>query len=226
MKNIASHSIDRRDLIGGAMALLMALSLIIAAPQLAAADSAGKPDQFVRDFGNSAIAVLADQSLVGEDRRQAFRQLLTEGFDVQRIGRFVLGRYWLKASDKQRADYIALFEDTIVTTYSRQLEAYSGEMLAVEGVRQQDEKTALVRSRIQRKEGGPILVDWRLMRADASWRIVDVVVEGVSMALTQRSEYAAVIRGSGGQIDGLLAKLREKNEQVKSASVGKSKSTL
>ncbi|MCZ6863217.1 MAG: ABC transporter substrate-binding protein, partial [Alphaproteobacteria bacterium] len=67
----------------------------------------------------------------------------------------------------------------------------------------------------------PIRIDWRLLRRDETWRIVDVIVEGMSMVLSQRSEYAAVIKGDGGKISGLLIKLREKNARLGSGNVQK-----
>ena len=84
---------------------------------------------------------------------------------------------------------------------------------------------AAVASRILRPTGEPIKIDWRLLRRGESWRIVDVVVEGMSMVLSQRSEYAAVIKGDGGKIEGLLVKLREKTSRLRSAGIQKADST-
>ncbi|MFQ6016672.1 MAG: ABC transporter substrate-binding protein, partial [Kiloniellaceae bacterium] len=102
-----------------------------------------------------------------------------------------------------------LFEALIVGTYARRLASYAGETLKVEGVLRQNEKMAAVSSRVIRPKGQPIPIYWRLRRGKDDWRIVDVVVEGVSMALTQRAEFNAVIKRNGGRIEGLLEKLRE-----------------
>ena len=64
-------------------------------------------------------------------------------------------------------------------------------------------------------------MDWGLLRRGDTWRIVDVVVEGMSMALSQRSEFKAVIRGNGGRVEALLEKLREKTRRVESGGVQK-----
>jgi len=197
-----------------ALGLAALLAGAVASPARAAGAQA--PTDFVRAFGDRAVAVLSDGDLDARGREAALRQLLKENFDVPIIGRFVLGRYWRSASEAQRTDFAVLFEETIVSTYARQLGRYAGETLAVEGVRQSDAKGALVGSRILRKSGPPIAVDWRLLRRGDDWRIVDVVVEGVSMALTQRAEYAAVIRSSGG-VAGLIDRLRIKVTQARSA---------
>ncbi len=217
--------ISRRGVTRGLAAVATVFLLTVAGPHPAGTVETGGPAQFVRDFSGRAIAVLADKNLAGDEREQTFRDLLIAGFDVKTIGRFVLGRYWRKATEAERAEFGRLYEDMIVATYSRQLSSYAGETLKVVGVRQQDEKSAAVGSRILRQEGEPILVEWRLLRRGDTWRIVDVVVEGMSMALSQRSEFKAVIRGNGGRVEALLEKLREKTRQAKSGSVQKADST-
>ena len=221
----AALSTSRRGFTRGLAAIAAVFLLAAAGPRPATAAEAGDPAAFVRDFGEQAIAVLADKDLAGDQREQAFRGLLTAGFDVKTIGRFVLGRYWRKATEAERAEYGRLFEDLIVATYARQLSSYAGTGLKVEGVRQQNGKSALVASRFLRAEGEPVRLDWRLLRRGDTWRIVDVVVEGMSMALSQRSEFKAVIRGNGGRVEALLEKLREKTRQAKSGSVQKADST-
>ncbi len=212
-----------RLLITGTLTLLLAATLVSASARAVGGDD---PAQFVRAFGDRAIAMMADENLAAEQREVTFRRLLTEGFDVPSIGRFALGRYWRKASEEQRAEYDRLFEDMIVSTYSKLLDSYAGEVLEVGTVRHRDEKKAAVDSRILRAEGAPIQIDWRLRRAGDSWRIVDVLVEGVSMAIIQRSEFQAVVKASGGQIEGLLAKLREKTGRVESAKLPGTNSML
>ncbi len=226
MTAISISSKIRFTAVTAAAGLLFASALVLSAPRDAVAGGAGDPAGFVRAFGARAVAVLADQSLAPKARDEEFRQLLIERFDVARIGRFALGRYWRKATEEQRAEYGRVFEDYIIATYARQLNAYSGETFAVDGVRDQDEKRARVASRIVRAEGEPIMIEWRLRRTGASWRIVDFIIEGMSMALTQRSEFAAVVRANGGRVEGLIEKLREKTAPVKSAAVEKEKNTL
>ncbi len=221
----AALSMSRRGFTRSLAAVAAVLLLAAAGPRPAAAVETGDPAAFVRHFGEQAIAILTDKGLAEDQREQAFRRLLTAGFDIKTIGRFVLGRYWRKATETERAEYGRLFEDLIVATYSHQLSSYAGEALKVEGVRRQDERSALVASRLLGAEGEPIQLDWRLLRRGDTWRIVDVVVEGMSMALSQRSEFKAVIRSNGGRIEALLEKLREKTRRAKSGSVQRADST-
>ncbi len=228
MTRQVAPSITRRGFSRGLAVLgtvALAALLALGAPRPAAAAELGDPAAFVHDFSVQAIGVLADHSLSGAHRQKAFRDLLTAGFDIEAISRFVLGRYWRKATEAERAEFTSLFEDLVVATYSRKFSDYSGQTLKVEAIRVENEKMAAVSSRILRQSGEPIRIDWRLLRRGESWRIVDVVVEGMSMVLSQRSEYAAVIKGDGGKIEGLLVRLRDKTARIRSASVQKAEGT-
>ena len=221
MTTRSTSFISRRGFARG-LAVCGAVALFgFGAPRPAVAGESGDPAVFVREFSTQAIGVLADHSLSGAHREQAFRELLIAGFDVKAISRFVLGRYWRKATEAEREEFTALFEDLLVATYSRKFSDYSGQTLKVEAIREENEKMAAVASRILRHGGEPIRIDWRLLRRGGSWRIVDVVVEGMSMALSQRSEFKAVIRGNGGRVEALLEKLREKTRRVESGGVQK-----
>jgi phospholipid transport system substrate-binding protein len=121
----------------------------------------------------------------------------------------VLGKHGRVASDEERAEFDRLFASGIVATYSRHLGSYAGETLEVGGAKVLDAGGVIVGSRIVRPAGPQVAVEWRLHGEAGAWRIVDVVIEGVSLALTLRSEYSAVIRASGGKVEGLLARLRE-----------------
>ncbi len=226
MSRQVAMSISRRGFTRGLAIVGVAALVSLGAPRPAVGAELGDPAIFVREFSAQAIGVLADQSLSGERREQAFRELLTAGFDVKATSRFVLGRYWRKTNEAQREEFMGLFEDLIVATYSRRFSGYDGQTLEVDAIREENERMAAVASRILRQAGEPIRIDWRLLRRGESWRIVDVVVEGMSMALSQRSEYAAVIKRDGGKIHGLLAKLREKTARVRSASVQKADRTM
>jgi phospholipid transport system substrate-binding protein len=194
--------------------LLLATGVAHAESSLAKKDD---PALFLRDFSSEAIGVLADGELSDKARDIAFRRLFTEGFDVDMISRFVLGRYWRAATKQQRSEYRQLFEDFIIETYSRRLNGYSDETLLVGTVRALGEKGAMVSSQIRRSEGPPINVGWRLRNKRGIWRIIDIEVEGVSLAVTQRSEFSTVISNHGGRVESLLEKLREKTGRAKPA---------
>jgi len=188
--------------------LLTAFALLTAAVApvvLAAAD----PAAVITNLGNRALEVLG-KSATPAQRVARFHELFREDFDVPAIARFVLGRYWKTATPEQQDEFTKLFEDYIALVYSSQLSAYSGETLKVIGSRA-DPEGAIVASEIVRPAGAPpVKVEWHLTDQHGAYKIRDVAVDGISMAVTQRSEFASVIQRNGGQVQGLIAMLREK----------------
>jgi phospholipid transport system substrate-binding protein len=178
----------------------------------ARAMQAADPSALISQLVGQAINVIVDKSSTEDQREQKFRALLQSGFDIPRISRFVLGRYWNGATDDQRKDFSQLFEDWIVRTYSARFTQYSGEKIQVIGTRSENPTTTVVTSQFVSPSGAPpAKVDWVVRKTgDNDYTVVDVSVEGVSMALTQRDEIAAVADRNGGTIDGLNHAMQEK----------------
>ena len=168
--------------------------------------------RFIHQLGNRAIETLRTSDLTLDQREAQFRGLLREGFDLAFIGRFVLGKYWRAATPEQQEDYLALFGEYLVQTYSARLGGYSGETMAVVSTRQASEKDFVVRTQIDRPTGPPVVAKWRVRTTGGGFRIIDVMVEGISMAVTQRSEFASVVQRDG--IDGLLVILRARTTKI------------
>jgi phospholipid transport system substrate-binding protein len=177
----------------------------------AVANPAGK---FVQDLGEEAIAVIANKNMNQDQRSERFRQMLQASFDLPTIGRFVIGRSWNAATSAQQQEYMKLFEALVVKTYSDRFALYTGEGFMVTGVRPETEKDSIVSSQITHPDGSePTEVDWRIRKKDGKLGIIDVVVEGVSLSVTQRQEYASIIQRDGGKLDGLLGLMRQQLQE-------------
>ena len=179
---------------------------------------AGGAEDFIRSAGEKAFTSLSKE-LTEEKRADRFRGILLETFDLSSIARFTLGRYWRTASKKQRVEYIELFEDYIVQAYLHRFGDLSGHTFEIKKSQEINSRDRLVLSEIKAKKSKPpirvqskppIRINWRVRRHENTYRVIDVVVEGVSMSVTQRDEFAAVIRRNGGKIEGLLSALRLK----------------
>ena len=177
---------------------------------VALADGVDAAKGFIQKLGDEAVGTIAATQNDEDARLRQFRGLLNENFDVPGIGRFVLGRYWRIATPEQRDEYLKLFEESIIRTYARRFSDYSGETVSVDKARRDGEDFILVDSLIQRPSGGPVAVTWRLLDQGGTFKIVDVVVEGVSMSVTQRSDFSSVIQSGGGNIEALLKVMRER----------------
>lgn len=176
----------------------------------ATAAPAPEAGEFIVALADRAIAGLTDKVASRADRESRFRTLLTDGFDVPHIARFVLGRYWRTASETERAEYLQLFEDFLVHSYSQRFGEYAGENLKVAGTRAMPDSEVMVLTDLLRPSGPPVKVEWRLRRNGSLFKITDVVVEGVSMSITQRDDFSATIQRAGGRVDALLTQLRDK----------------
>ncbi len=178
--------------------LVVALHALWVAP----AQAKGDASSFVQQLGNRAIGVLQDDGSTLAQREAMFRDILVEGFDLNLIGRFVLARYWKKASEEQQANYLRAFGELIVRKYSAMLGGYEGEVFTAVSEQPSGDKDVMVLTRIDRPRGPPIETHWRVRGKDGEQRIIDVLVEGINMAMTQRAEFKSVVKRHG--IDGLI----------------------
>jgi phospholipid transport system substrate-binding protein len=196
-----------------ARAIFATVTLLSLAAFAAPAARAAGPVDFVRTAGERTFQSLGDDGITDAERQRRFRLILTDTFDLPTIGQFVLGRYWRQTSDAQKSEYLKLFEEFIVQAYSNRFKDLGGKKFAVGLSQPVTAEDTLVQSEISEPKGPPIRVNWRVRNVPnvaSGFKVVDVQVEGVSMSITQRDEFAAVIRTSGGTVDGLLTALRKK----------------
>lgn len=169
---------------------------------------------FVEKMADEGIGFLGNEDLSESERKKAFEKLLQKNFDMKTIGRFALGRYWKTSSKAEREEYLKLFEDMIIDVYSRRFNDYNGQSLDIISARTEGASDFMVFSEIVPQDGPKISVDWRVRKKkNGSFKIVDIMVEGVSMSLTQRSDFASVIQRGGGKVEVLLVHLRENNQE-------------
>jgi phospholipid transport system substrate-binding protein len=198
---------DRRTFIA---ALAATAGACLARPVRAQNAVPGATD-FIDQLAQRAIDGLTAKDIDTADRATRFRALFTEMFDVPTIGRFALGTPWRSASEADRAEYLKAFEDFIVATYATRFADYGGEKIRTTGSRRGDDNEVFVSSEFMRAQGAPVRVVWRLRPFQASWRIIDVIIEDVSMAITQRDDFSATIQRNGGRLSALIEALRTKS---------------
>ena len=170
----------------------------------------------MNELWTRAVEVLSKKVPVSE-RLTRFRQLFHADFDGPGIARFVLGRYWRNASEQEQQEFLKLFEDYVVFVYGTRLSNFSGETFKIRGTRADEAGTVVSTDIISPGGEAPIKVDWRLISDKGAFKINDVIIEGISMLATQRSEFASVIQRHGGQVSGLLELMRERTHTASAA---------
>jgi phospholipid transport system substrate-binding protein len=205
----------RRTFIQAAVAASLVIAVLGGPIRAETADDAQK---FIQGLAQRAITTVADKQLTATERNDRFRTLFVSAFDIPEIGRFVLSRYWRTATPEQQKDFLGLFAEINVLTWAKRFQEYNGESLDTLGASNDSERNWSVDSRILRPQGPPIPVQWHLRQGeDGAFRVVDIVVEGVSMAITLRSDYTATVQSNSGKVDSLLSAMRTKLDQLRAA---------
>ena len=164
------------------------------------------------------IDKLADkilQDVVSADKTQTeketlFRQAFVEAVDLKSVGQFVLGTAWKKASEEEKNNFLNAFTDLTVKTWGERFNLYTGQEIIFEGSRNAERKQIYVDSVIQDKE--PVEVIWRLRPYQDTYKIVDIIVEGVSMVSTYRNDYRSFLQQNGNSVSALTQELIRKSE--------------
>jgi phospholipid transport system substrate-binding protein len=189
---------------------------IVFAPSLVFAQARGgsavpEAESFVSGLMQQGISSLTGRGTAETERARRFHEMLYANFDVPTIARFVIGRYWRLASPQEQQEYMNLFGDMLVGMYASRFGDYQGELPRVTGSRSTSEGDIFVTSDLLRSgQAQPLKLEWVLRRAGSTFKIVDLRVEGVSMAVTQRDEFGSIIQRGGGQISSLLTVMRQR----------------
>ena len=175
-----------------------------------AAAAADGPRAVVEAITGAALDVLGNKSFSVEDKRQRLETIVYAHVDFDTVSRLVLARNWSQFSPAQQADFVTLFKEHLSMTYGRSIENYKNERVEISGDREEARGDWTVKTKILRGGGAnDILVDYRLRKEGAAWRIIDIVIERVSLVSNYRSQFQEIV--SQGGPTKLLEVLREKN---------------
>src|SRR5205823_14730952 len=196
-------------------AIFLSVLFCASAPRDAAAQGQGAAG-FIQNLGTRGLQALAP-SVPQAQRVASFRQLFQADFDIPDISRFVLGLYARSMPPQEQQEFTGLFQEYIAHSYAVRLAPYAGAPFRVTGERPNGGET-VVSSEVTKPGGGqPTRIDWHVMGNGGRYLVTDVVVDGVSMKTTQRSEFASIIQRNGGRPEALLAALRQQIGQAGSA---------
>jgi phospholipid transport system substrate-binding protein len=192
-------------------------SLMVVALAVRAQQDLG-PEELVRKVTQDVLeAIRSDKQLAAGDRQKALKlaeEKVLPLIDFEEATRLAVGRAWAQATPEQKKKLVEEFRKMLVRTYSNAISAYEGQTMKVLPVRMKPGDTEVtVHNQYIRAGGKPLPVDYAMHRTDQGWKIYDITVEGVSLVLTYRSEFDALVKQSG--VDGLIKRMEEKNSPPK-----------
>lgn len=194
------------------LSLVAALSCVWAFGAQAAVDAA-KAEAFVKKVTEDGIENIINANIPQAEKDKRFAKLFNSALDIQFIGQFVLGRYWRTATPEQRQEFIDAYRELNVQTWSKRFDEFKGRNFIFKGTDASNSANQIfVNSTVPMEQGEPAKVVWRVKQAGNEFKIVDIIIENVSLAITARNEYTAFIKQSPDGVAGLIKNLQEKTK--------------
>ncbi|HZS65478.1 MAG TPA: ABC transporter substrate-binding protein [Burkholderiales bacterium] len=181
------------------------------------------PNELVQKITDEILAAIkSDKQLAAGDKQKAMKlaeEKVLPYVDFEQATRLAVGRAWREATPEQKKRLVSEFRNMLVRTYSNAISTYEGQTLKVLPARgKQDPEETVVRTQFIRAGGQPLPIDFTMHQKEGTWKVYDITVEGVSLVMTYRSEFDAIVKQKG--IDGLIQALATKN--IPAAGVGSS----
>jgi phospholipid transport system substrate-binding protein len=204
-----------------ALALLAATGLVAlstsapaqtAPPATAPAATPRTAREFVSNTVDAVTKVLKDRTRSSHDRRMAIQELVDRWLDAETISKLALAKNWKSFDEAQQKDFVVQFRRHLVLTYYRNVDRYSFDRIDVYDERAETKGDFTVRTKVIAPSADDVLIDVRVRPATdgVEWKVIDILIEGVSLVQNFRSQFQEVL--SNGKPDQLLQSLREKNE--------------
>lgn len=194
-------NVARRAAAGALVAVLSLAGSVDAAEQT--------PSQVIDAVASQVLETLRDKSLDSEQRRTRVEDIVYRYVDFETLSRLVMARNWRKLSESEQEEFKVEFKKHLSATYGENIDNYRNEKVEILSERKEKRGDVTVKSKIVRSGSEPILVDYRLRQNDGEWKVIDLVIEGVSLVANFRSQFQEII--SDGGTERLLKLLREKN---------------
>jgi len=190
------------------------LNALVPVAALAQAPRDAGAEQFVQTQAQRVISLLSDKSQASADKIRTFRGIVDEVADVPRITNFVLGKYGRTITPAQRDRFAKVFRQFAQNVYESRLGDFHGETVKVTGSVVRKPGDVVVATTISGgKLSQPVQASWRVLGGGSSWKVVDVQVSGIWLAITQQQDFVSTIDNAGGNVDVLIAQLEKQVQQ-------------
>ena len=212
-RRLAGASLSLAALLAPALALTPVLPV---APAAAQTQRDAAAEQFVQTEANRALGILNNHSTA--EKIRLFRAFVDRVADVPRITSFVLGKYQRTITADQSRQFATVFREYASNVYESRLNDYHGETLKVTGSVVRKPGDVIVTSVIVGgQQSAPVAVRWRVLQTGAGWKVVDVEVKGVWLAITEQQDFVSTVDNAGGNINVLIAQLQKLNQDTAAA---------
>ena len=193
---------------------ILVAALFFAGNANAAVDRA-KAEAFVKKVTDEGITQIINADIPQKEKDARFEKLFNNALDLKFIGQFVLGRYWKTASNEQKKAFIDAYRDLNIKTWSQRFDEFKGKEFIFKGTTPSNSANQIfVNSLVPMDQGEPAKVVWRVKQTGDNFKIVDIIIENVSLAITARNEYTAYVKSTPGGINDLIKDLQNKTKQV------------
>jgi phospholipid transport system substrate-binding protein len=194
--------------------LVLLLVLANGLPVSAAEDHhlAAEPRRLIEETTNRIVLILSQKDVSEETKIQQIEEVAYDVFDFTTMSKLVLARRWRKLSRDQKGEFVREFKRSLSATYGTRLRRYDQEEVEIYGTQIEPRDDVSVRTRIVGGQYAGAKLSYRLRKRNDRWRIIDVVIEGVSLVSNYRSQFSEIL--NRGTIEDLLGKLRDKNFKV------------
>ncbi len=190
---------------------LLACCLILVSGTAQAEVNAAKAEAFVKDVTNKGIEEIINANISQAEKDARFAKLFNQALDLDFIGQFVLGRNWRTSTPAQRKEFIEVYRQLNISTWSKRFDEFKGKNFIFKGTSPSNSKGQIfVNSLVPMDQGEPAKVVWRVREKGGEYKIVDIIIENVSLAISARNEYTAFIKNNPGGVDALIANLKSK----------------
>ncbi|WP_440919943.1 MlaC/ttg2D family ABC transporter substrate-binding protein [Candidatus Pelagibacter sp.] len=166
-------------------------------------------DVFVQSTVNRAAETLSS-GLTKEERMEKLKAIALDTVDIRGIGFYSLGAHRKSASDEQKKEYEKVFTEYFLQSFSSRLAEYSNPIINVDSKKKINENYTIVSSTLAATDKRPaVKIDWRIYTKNKEEPLIrDLIIEGLSLARTQKEEFNSIILGADGDINALISKLR------------------
>lgn len=181
-----------------------------------AAVDAAKAESFVEKVTKEGIEDIINANVSQKVKDERFEKLFNDALDLNFIGQFVLGRYWRTSDNEQKKAFINAYRELNIQTWSRRFDEFKGKNFVFNGTSPSNSANQIfVNSSVPMDQGAPAKVVWRVKQNGDKFKIVDIIIENVSLAITARNEYTAYIKSAPGGVNDLIKDLQNKTKTNK-----------